>query len=179
LVVNSKNFSLDSFLDNQSFFLNEAKKNKVFIYPTDSIYGIGMRYSVENMKKINKIKQRDEWKMCSVIVPSLEWIIKKFPNTNQTQIENFMKKYSTTTFILDYNFPGIRLINHPFQKFVKKLNVPFITTSINLTKQDNVNAPNETPENIMRQVDYIIDDWVLHGTPSVLIDMIKNKIILR
>jgi len=32
---------LDDFLDNKDFYINEAKAGKIFIYPTDTIYGIG------------------------------------------------------------------------------------------------------------------------------------------
>jgi tRNA A37 threonylcarbamoyladenosine synthetase subunit TsaC/SUA5/YrdC len=33
--------TLEQFLDNQQFFIQEAKSGKTFIYPTDTVYGIG------------------------------------------------------------------------------------------------------------------------------------------
>ncbi|MFH1290609.1 MAG: Sua5/YciO/YrdC/YwlC family protein, partial [Nanoarchaeota archaeon] len=47
----------DQFLEQESFFLGEIKNGKIFIYPTDTIYGIGcIATNSEAIKKIRKIK---------------------------------------------------------------------------------------------------------------------------
>jgi tRNA A37 threonylcarbamoyladenosine synthetase subunit TsaC/SUA5/YrdC len=72
-----KTISLEKFLDNISFYTKEAKKEKIFIYPTDTLYGIGTIYdeTLSTSEKINTIKQTDPLKSVSVIVPNKQWII--------------------------------------------------------------------------------------------------------
>ncbi|MCA9460458.1 MAG: Sua5/YciO/YrdC/YwlC family protein, partial [Nanoarchaeota archaeon] len=64
----------DEILQNLDFYLNEIKLGKIFIYPTDTIYGIGCSALVsKSISLIKKIKKRDE-KAFSVIAPSKKWI---------------------------------------------------------------------------------------------------------
>ena len=94
----------------------------IFIYPTDTIYGIGC--DAENKKLVNKIraiKHRDT-KPLSIIAPSIDYILKncevdkkivsKFLPGPYTLIlkkkdKNFLKHVSETESI------GIRIPNHP------------------------------------------------------------------
>ena len=51
------------------------QEGKIFIYPTDTIYGLGCNaLDVCAVERIKKIKGRDKDKPMSVIAPSLEWI---------------------------------------------------------------------------------------------------------
>jgi len=73
-----KNITLQTFLEHIDFFIAEAKAGKIFVYPTDTIYGIGCIYTLENVEKIYAIKKRDEKKMFSIIAPSFDWISENF-----------------------------------------------------------------------------------------------------
>jgi len=91
--------SLQQFLENKPFFIQEAKSGKIFIYPTDTVYGIGGIYTSEMVNKIFAIKKRDEKKMFSIIAPSFDWIDKhcEYPTTageddNPIDIDE-LKKY--------------------------------------------------------------------------------------
>lgn len=74
----NKIIALDEFLINIDFFIAEAKVGKIFVYPTDTIYGIGAIHTPENIEKIYAIKKRDEKKMFSVIAPSFDWIMQNY-----------------------------------------------------------------------------------------------------
>jgi tRNA A37 threonylcarbamoyladenosine synthetase subunit TsaC/SUA5/YrdC len=136
--------------------------------------------------------------MFSIIAPSFERIEKNYniadsdsPITN-TQIHQYtnssitinkLKEYLNTyhgvTYIFSYETPGVRIIKHPFQNFVQRLNEPFITTSCNIAGEPPLQDLKNISSDLKSQVDYIIDGGILGGRPSVLIDLIANKIIER
>jgi len=62
-------------LENQKEFVNEIRKGKIFIYPTDTVYGIGCdATNVAAIDKVRRIKQSDQ-KPFSIIVPDKSWIL--------------------------------------------------------------------------------------------------------
>jgi len=171
--------TLDKFLNNQAFFIQEAKSGKTFIYPTDTVYGIGWIYTPDMVDKIFAIKQRDVKKFFSVIAPNFDWIWKEYPEANIEALKIYLNTYHGVTYIFDYAQPGVRIIKHPFQTFVENLSEPFITTSCNLSGEPVLIDIQNIPTELSNRIDYIIDDWILNGKPSVLIDLIENKIIER
>jgi len=158
--------------------------NEIFIYPTDTIYGIGC--DAENKKlveKIREIKKRDT-KPFSVIAPSFEWILKNFEAT-----ENEIKKYLPGPYTLilkkkknnflkavsDNEFVGVRIPDHEIISLLQKTGKPIITTSVNLSGEKFANKIEEINKDILKKVNLIIDAGELFGKPSVLI---KNGEIL-
>ncbi|MBU0627479.1 Sua5/YciO/YrdC/YwlC family protein [Patescibacteria group bacterium] len=109
----NKHITIDEFLANTDFFISQAKRGKIFIYPTDTIYGIGSLYTAENSEKIFRIKKRDKKKMFSIIAPSFEWIITnyKLRTANYAQqitielLQTYLDRYHGVTYIFDYNHP--------------------------------------------------------------------------
>ena len=65
------------------------------------------------------------------------------------------------------------------QNFVEALGIPFITTSCNISREPVVIDIKNIPEEIAKKVDYIIDGGIGWGKPSVLIDLVSNKVIER
>lgn len=175
-----KTILLNNFLQDKDFYITEAKNGKIFVYPTDTIYGIWAIYKKKNVKKIFEIKHRDEKKMFSIIAPNFERIEKNYQVPNpSSQLPKLLEKYHGITYIFDYKKPGVRIIKHPFQKFVKWLQEAFITTSCNITGEPVIIDIKNIPEDIASKVDYIIDGGIGWGKPSVLIDFVSNKIIER
>lgn len=187
-----KNITLQTFLEHIDFFIAEAKAGKIFVYPTDTIYGIGCIYILENVEKIYAIKKRDEKKMFSIIAPSFDWISENFKweminfKLTTEQLKAYLDTYHGVTYIFDYDRPWMRIIKHPFQSFVEKLGEPFITTSCNVAWEAIVDDIKKLPSDIAEGVDYIIDPakdgagaWLGWGKPSVLIDFVAGKVIER
>ena len=57
---------------------DQIKQGKLFIYPTDTIYGIGCDATNKTaVAKIKKLKARDKDKPLSIIAPSKAWIKEK------------------------------------------------------------------------------------------------------
>lgn len=150
----------------------------IFIYPTDTLYGIGCNALNQNsVKKIRDIKGRDE-KPFSVIAPSIDWIKEHF--IVDVELENYLP--GPYTVILKKKNPeflfwvsnketmGVRIPKHKFTKTIQKAEVPFITTSVNLSGNPPARTLQEIPESIKSQADEIIEnDDEMSLQPSTLI----------
>lgn len=158
---------------------------KIFIYPTDTVYGIGCNAeNKEAVEKIRDIKKRDS-KPFSVIAPSINWI------QDNLIVNTDLKKYlpGQCTIILKKKHPeflawvsstdtlGVRIPDSEFTRKIQKTGIPFITTSVNFSGEEPANKISEIPEEIINKVDFVIDKGKLSGKPSTLI--INNKEIER
>ena len=152
-------------------------EGNIFIYPTDTIYGIGCNaLNKKAVEKIRTIKQRD-MKPFSVIAPNFEWIeenlivnydLKKYLPGKYTII---MKKKNPQflNWVSNSDSLGVRIPDNDTCFEIQKSNVPFITTSVNITGQKPITEIRELPKEIKSQVDVIIDSGKLSGKPSTLI----------
>jgi len=153
-------------------------KNEIFIYPTDTIYGIGCDATNEKLvEEIRKIKNRDP-KPFSVIAPSIQWILDNFnvemelikkylPGPYTLLLEkkdnNFLKEVSSNNFI------GVRIPNCDFTKVLQSLKIPIVTTSVNLSGEKPANCVKDIDKKILERIEIIINAGKLSGKPSVLI----------
>ncbi|MFC1710801.1 L-threonylcarbamoyladenylate synthase [Nanoarchaeota archaeon] len=164
----------------------QIKSGKIFVYPTDTIYGLGCNAEDEKaVQKIKNLKKRDKDKPLSVIAPSIEWIkqncivdvdLEKYlpgPYTIILKKNNpeFLKHISSTDSI------GVRIPDNDFTLKVQGAEKPFITTSVNLEGQAFATKVLEVPKEILDCVDVIVDVGELSGRPSTLI--INGKEIKR
>ncbi len=159
--------------------LNEkVKKGKIFIYPTDTIYGLGCdAFNNLSVKRIKEIKGRDRDKPLSIIAPSFEWI------EDNLIVDVDLKKYlpGAYTIVLkkkDRNFLssvsggdslGIRIPNNDFCDRIRKIGIPFVTTSVNFSGESPVNKIEDVSEEIKKKVDVVVDGGVLKGKASTLV----------
>jgi L-threonylcarbamoyladenylate synthase len=166
--------------------VGDILEGKIFIYPTDTIYGIGCNaLDKKAVERIREIKKRDKNKPLSIIAPSFEWIkkhcvvdvgLKKYLPGPYTLIlkkkdPGFLKHVSETDSL------GIRIPDCEFSEKVEEAGAPFITTSVNLSGEPFAVNIKGVPEEIKSRVDRIIDEGKLNGKPSTLI--IKGKEIIR
>lgn len=171
---------------NQQELKKAILAGKIFIYPTDTIYGIGCNaMNKKAVEKIREIKKRDN-KPFSVIAPSIKWI------EDNLIVDVDLKKYlpGAYTIILKKKNPdflshvsqtetlGIRIPKSEFCDIIRKTGIPFITTSVNFSGEKPANKISEIPEEIINKVDFVIQaEENLFGKPSTLI--IDGKIIKR
>jgi len=171
---------------NNKELIKNIKQGKIFIYPTDTIYGLGCdATNIKAVLKIKSIKKRDKNKPLSIIAPSINWInehciidinLNKYLPGPYTIIlkkknPNFLKHVSNTDSL------GVRIPDNELTKQIQKSNIPFITTSLNLSGQPNIKSIDEIPKEIKDKVDIIIDGGKLSGSPSTLI--INGKEVRR
>ena len=173
-------------MNNPTGLIKEIKTGKIFIYPTDTIYGIGC--NAEDKKAVNKIKnikKREKNKPLSIIAPSKAWIRQHcIINTNLSKylpgpytLILKKKRKNFLSHVSDIDSLGVRIPKNSFTKQIQKSKLPFITTSVNLSKQKPITKPDQIPKTILKQIDYVIDAGTLNGKPSTLI--INNKKIKR
>jgi len=159
-------------------YTKDIKAGKIFVYPTDTIYGIGCDATNKcSVEKIKELKKRDSQKPLSVIAPSLAWI-------QEHLIVDFdLSKYlpGPYTVILTKKDPyflehvcsndtlGVRIPDCNFSKEVFEANVPFITTSVNVSGEPFAQSIANISQEIIEDVDIVIDEGELQGSPSTLI----------
>ncbi|MBT4334458.1 threonylcarbamoyl-AMP synthase [archaeon] len=165
--------------------IKAMKAGAIFIYPTDTIYGIGCNANnQDSVNKIRAIKGRDSDKPFSVIAPSKKWVydnvvinnknyIKKLPGPF-TFIFNIKPRSPTKKINKGFGSLGVRIPDHPFTKLVQKAGIPFITTSVNFSSQMPVRLIKKIPNAILKKVDYVLDDGYLHRYPSTIINLMDE-----
>src|SRR3989344_5535621 len=174
---------------NEKEIINAVIEGKIFIYPTDTIYGLGCNALDENaVNRLREVKQRDD-KPFSVIAPSVEWINKNFTFKHKNQIKKLPGPFSFIVKMkkevvaknVSKDTLTIRIPEHKFTKVIQKAKAPFITTSVNISRKKHAKSIKEIPNEILDNVDYIIDDGVLENNPSVIIDLTEKipKIVKR
>ena len=160
-------------------FIEDIKNGAIFIYPTDTIYGLGCdATNEESVKLIKDLKYKDKDKPMSVIAPSIDWIkqncevtdelIEKYLPGPYTLIikkknPNFLKHVSSTDTL------GIRIPDSEFTKLIQKSGVPFITTSVNFVGEPYAIQISDIDKKILDAVDIIIGVGRLDGRPSTLV----------
>jgi len=181
--------SKQQFLKNKKFYIKKIKQGSVFIYPTDTIYGIGcISTNKKAVEKIKKIKQRNN-KPFSIIVPSKNWILKncKINKNVKPRLKKLPGKYTLILELKNKRLSpnnnlktiGIRIPKHWISKIVKEINTPIITTSVNLTNQQYMTSLKDLNREIRSKVDFIIYQGYLNNKPSKIINLITNQIIGR
>ena len=153
---------------------------EVFIYPTDTIYGIGCDATNEgSVKSIRIVKQRFD-KPFSVIAPSKQWILKNFEANKSfidklpgpfTYILKSRKHNVVAPSVVQGEKIGIRIPNHEFIATIQKSKKPFVTTSVNIAGEAPYTDPKRIPKHILDSVDVVIDAGKLQNKPSTVLDL--------
>ncbi len=177
----------DSSLRNN--IVNDIRTGKVFVYPTDTIYGIGCNAeNAQSIKRVRETKGRDSKNPFSVISPSKEWIEKHtaVSDVNMKLISNMLpgpytmivpsNHMSPKYVISDEKSIGVRIPKHIFTKIVSEAGVPFVTTSVNASGDPPIKNINDIPEEMKPQIDWVIDAGEISGSASRIFDMRSNDI---
>jgi len=174
---------------NKSKLVQEILAGAVFIYPTDTIYGIGcVATNSAAVKRIRELKQRDT-KPFSVIVPSIDWIRENCEISEHAK--SWLQKLpGPYTLIFPLKNPaavshetnmgmktlGIRIPDHWISSLVESIGKPIVTTSVNI-----VGKPPCTTKTEFEQfnVDFIIYEGDKAGKPSTIVDTVTGKVVQR
>lgn len=182
----------ESFESRLEEMLAEMRRGKVFVYPTDTIYGIGCDATNSlAVGRVRTIKMRES-KPFSVIAPSLEWIERNciVDSEARTWIDKLPGPY-TLILKLANNLEigdevngglgtiGVRMPDNWFAEVIAVSGLPFVTTSVNLTGRPHMTSIADMDRSIMDAVDYVIDEGPLENRPSKVIDLAGGGNVAR
>ena len=170
--------------------VGKIKNGAIFIYPTDTIYGIGCdARNKKSVAKIRKLKESRGNAPFSIWAPSTEWVeehclitkkgekwMKELPGA-LTLIMNLQNKQV----IADNVNPGlkkigVRLPDHWFKKVVEKFENPIITTSANRTGEPFMTSIENLNSDVKDAVDFMIYEGEKEARPSKLINVESDKV---
>lgn len=163
--------------------VEKIKKGFLFVYPTDTVYGIGCNALMGGrVKKIRRLKGTDH--LFSVIAPSKQWIaynlmvrhkefLKKLPDSYtlifRKRKKGFLSDCSSTEKL------AVRIPKHFFSEIVSQAGVPFVTTSANVSGERTIKRVSDLPASFKKEVDFAIDGGVLDNPPSHIFDLTGEK----
>lgn len=169
--------------ENKDEILEGIRSGKIFIYPTDTIYGLGCNALMEEqVLKLRELKHRNT-RPFSVIAPSMDWIIEHCA-IKEEQLKNYLPGPYTLfvrrrdTAVAPNVNPvddtlGVRIPDHWFTKFVAESGVPFVTTSVNVTKEHHMEKLEDVKEEMLNQIDYVVYEGEKRGEPSTKINLVS------
>ncbi len=179
------------FLNEKEEYLELIQNAAVFIYPTDTIYGIGCNATNDAaVRRVRTIKQRED-KPFSVIAPSKDWIMKHamLSREGKKWLENLPGPYTLIVKLKDRCVApsvnndsgtlGVRIPDHWIAAIATEADVPLVTTSVNISGQAFATSINDIDPTIIDAVDFVIDQGTLPGTPSTIVDLTGEKPVVK
>jgi len=167
----------------------QIKNGAIFIYPTDTIYGIGC--NALDQKAVDKIRQLKErhTNPFSIIAPSKEWITENCLVTKESK-EWLNKLPGPYTLILKLKNKntiaksvnqgeeniGVRIPAHWISGVVQELGFPIVTTSANHSGRPFMTSIEDLDSTIKDRVDFIIYEGEKKGKPSKIVNLVEGKI---
>lgn len=168
-----------------------VRRGKVFIYPTDTVYGLGCRIDdPKAVERIYAIKGREEGKPLSIAVsgmgmakeyavidPSAERMLKA---SGEPLTLILKKKGSVPDYVTGgLDTVGLRIVDCSFVKMlIDELGTPIITTSANTSGNKPPACVADIEHRVLEDVDVLIDARTCGtGKPSKVIDHSTGSIL--
>lgn len=162
---------------------------RIFIYPTDTIYGIGGNPFDKNVvKKISEIKGRNEQKQFIWLISDFENLLNYVDITFENHFDFLQKLWpgpvsvvlnlnDRTKKITEFDTIAVRIPNNNFcQKLLNEIRRPLISTSVNRSGKDPLNQIELILENFSQDVDAIIfSSDEIQQISSTLIDLTTEE----
>ena len=147
-------------------------KNKLILYPTETIYGLGCSlFDVESTEKIGIAKQRDPNKKYIQLVDSIDRIAHLLQLPIPLPIQNLLASGLSVTVLLEPSSScpieyidsnnkllSVRVTKHPLcLDLIRLLDAPLLSTSANISGQSSTTHFSEISKDLLLCVDLVID----------------------
>jgi len=191
-MISEKKISKTELITNIPAY-SKKLRSCLFIAPTDTIYGLSCNATNDELvKKLRLVKMTNQ--PLSIIAPSKDWILRNcvINETSQSWLNKLPGPYTlilelknnsvVSKYVInkEQNSLGVRMPDHWFGDIVRKLRVPIVTTSANVSGRNFMTSLDNLDQEIKDSVDLIISVGLKKGRPSTLIHLVdKEKIIKR
>lgn len=180
-------------LNDPDSLLPMIRSGAIFVYPTDTIYGIGCDATNEKaVRKIRELKGR-ETKPFSIIIPKFDWI---YDNcfVSERELRHLANLPGAYTFILHMkkegviapsvtsgkDTVGVRIPDHWISLLVEHFGRPIVTTSVNISGEPFATKILDIDEAIRDGVTFAIDCGELAKKPSQVVDLsLGHAVVVR
>lgn len=164
----------------------------VFIYPTDTIYGLGGNpFNEEALEKVNQIKGRPGGKNYILLIDSIDTLSKYVELNSEKHLDFLLSIWpnpvsvvlnlnNKTSSILKTSTAAFRIPNHRFcQKLAAELHMPIISTSANRSDSSPINQPEIIRQEFSSEVSAIFySNKKYYEKASTIIDLTGNDLVL-
>lgn len=183
-------YTKEEYENKKEGIIAKVRRGDIFIYPTDTIYGIGCNaLDAKAVEKIRKIKGNFT-RPFSIMVPDKEWVQQhcEMISTEEEHLEKLPGPYTIILKMINEPIPkavtdtgsvGVRIPDHWCTEIARLAKVPIITTSANRTGGNFMTKYANLDPEVEKEVDFMIDDGEVRGRPSTIIDVMKNDIKVR
>lgn len=176
----------------EDMLIKAFEQHELFIYPTDTIYGIGCSASdeqaIEHLREAKKLLKN---KPLSVIVPNKNWIYDNCEITSKIQ-EWIDKLPGPYTLILKLktqnavaknitfdNTIGVRIPDHWISVLVNKLGTPIVTTSANVSGDVFMTSLDDLSDEIKKHMTFIIYEGEKKAHASSIVNLVMPEVHIR
>jgi L-threonylcarbamoyladenylate synthase len=150
--------------------LSALRKDKVILYPTDTIWGLGCDATNEQtVEKIYSIKKRPESKSMIVLVATERDILKYVAAPDLAVFDFIAAQSRPTTIIFDHAIGladnliaedgsvAIRIVQDEFcRHLIKRLQKPIVSTSANISGDPSPKIFRDISAEIINSVDHVV-----------------------
>lgn len=159
------------------------KSGGVFVFPTDTVYGIGCSLNDEAISKLYKIKNRpiDQPTALLMSKKDIPEILKsefdKYPAGQVTIIANKNKyNFKFPDILLKDNKIGVRVPNDDWLQNLLEITGPIVASSANLKGENAPKKYVDINQKLLEQVDLVIkSDIISVHSPSAVLDIETNQ----
>lgn len=166
----------------------------IILYPTDTIWGLGCdSTNADAVKKIYKIKKRDDSKSLIVLVNSIDMLSRYVDNVPDValQIAGITEKPLTIVYDKGRNLAegvassdgsvGIRVCHDPFcDDLITAFRKPLVSSSANVSGEEPPAVFDDISDEILSSVDYVCrykQDDLTKARASSVIKVSENGVI--
>ncbi|MCK5589305.1 MAG: threonylcarbamoyl-AMP synthase [Candidatus Pacebacteria bacterium] len=162
-------------------------KDKVFLLPTDTIYGFSALINDKKaVEKIKEIKKRNNKKGFIILISDIS-DLEKFNIKLDNQKKEFLKKIWTesVSVVLEVKNQKFKYISGDFdtlvfripkkrslKSFIKKVG-PIVSTSANVSGDKCIYKPEELNKKMKEKIDFYINEGELKNPSSLIINFLR------
>ena len=170
--------------DNLNTAIEAVAEGSIIGIPTETVYGLGVDpYSEEAVKNLFNIKERDDSKPVSLLVPSYDSvhklnIITDIPEVVDlywpgplTVVVETSEKFVDGVGTKSPNTIGIRVPDNELAIELLNITGPLAVTSANLTGQKEAKNHQDAEEIFKDSVKHYIEGEAVHGNGSTVVDL--------